>query len=116
MICRHNLWDFPKGKVENGESYAAAAIREVQEETGITELQLRTALPSTFHTYVLNEKPVLKETHWFAMTSACTRLIPQTAEDITRAKWIPLEQVDNLLQHSYLSLLDLWHNVWQHYA
>ena len=31
-------WDFPKGNVENGESLYQAAIREVKEETGITDL------------------------------------------------------------------------------
>ena len=35
MIYRLDKWDFPKGKVEAGEQYAEAAIREVEEETGL---------------------------------------------------------------------------------
>lgn len=34
-------WDFPKGRVEPGESPLDAAIREVEEETGLTTLQFR---------------------------------------------------------------------------
>jgi bis(5'-nucleosidyl)-tetraphosphatase len=33
-------WEFPKGHVEKGEGDAAAAIRELREETGITDVQL----------------------------------------------------------------------------
>jgi 8-oxo-dGTP pyrophosphatase MutT (NUDIX family) len=31
----HHGWDFPKGHVESGEAVEAAALREVQEETGV---------------------------------------------------------------------------------
>ena len=41
LLRAFNYWDFPKGVVELGEKPLAAAIREVQEETGITELQFR---------------------------------------------------------------------------
>lgn len=34
-------WDFPKGMVEPGEEPREAALREVEEETGLTELALR---------------------------------------------------------------------------
>jgi 8-oxo-dGTP diphosphatase len=32
---RYNDWSFPKGKLDAGEEHAAAAVREVGEETGI---------------------------------------------------------------------------------
>ena len=51
MIYRLDKWDFPKGKVEAGEQYAEAAIREVEEETGLKDITLGEPLPSTFHTY-----------------------------------------------------------------
>lgn len=34
-------WDFPKGLVEPGEEPRAAALREAEEETGLTDLDLR---------------------------------------------------------------------------
>lgn len=39
LLRAYNYWDFPKGGVEAGESSLQAAIREVQEETGITDLE-----------------------------------------------------------------------------
>ncbi|HCK23099.1 MAG TPA: hypothetical protein DHW15_13365, partial [Bacteroidetes bacterium] len=35
MIYRHSMWDLPKGKLDAGEQPKAAAVREVEEETGI---------------------------------------------------------------------------------
>jgi len=32
-------WDFPKGNIEAGESEKQAAIREIREETGITDIE-----------------------------------------------------------------------------
>jgi 8-oxo-dGTP pyrophosphatase MutT (NUDIX family) len=39
LLRAFNHWDFPKGMVEAGEEPLAAAIREVQEETLITDLE-----------------------------------------------------------------------------
>jgi len=38
MLRAYRNWDFPKGLVENGEDPLTAAIREVGEETGISDL------------------------------------------------------------------------------
>ena len=41
FIYRLGKWDLPKGKVEKGESIAETAVREVEEETGATNLKLK---------------------------------------------------------------------------
>jgi bis(5'-nucleosidyl)-tetraphosphatase len=41
ILRAFNYWDFPKGVVERGEDPIAAAIREVEEETGLTGLSFR---------------------------------------------------------------------------
>lgn len=108
MIYRLEKWDFPKGKVEAGESIEEAAVREVQEETGLQEITLGKALPSTFHTYELHGEPILKETHWYAMHASRQALTPQTIEDISQAVWVPRRQVSKNLENSYPSLKALW--------
>ena len=41
MLRAYRNWDFPKGLVEGGEEPLAAALREVTEETGLTDLKFR---------------------------------------------------------------------------
>ncbi|MFO1371757.1 MAG: NUDIX domain-containing protein [Candidatus Competibacteraceae bacterium] len=41
LLRAYNYWDFPKGMVEPDELPLAAAIREVEEETTLTELRFR---------------------------------------------------------------------------
>ncbi len=38
LLRAYNYWDFPKGMVEQGETPLEAAIREVEEETTLTQL------------------------------------------------------------------------------
>ncbi|MBI5451557.1 MAG: NUDIX domain-containing protein [Gammaproteobacteria bacterium] len=41
VLRAHGHWDFPKGRLEPGETPLAAAIREVTEETTLTGLDFR---------------------------------------------------------------------------
>ena len=51
FIFRRGSWDLPKGKIDPGEDAPAAALREVEEETGVSDLTLGEALPTTYHSY-----------------------------------------------------------------
>ena len=108
MIFRYGCWDFPKGKVEEGEDWETAALREVEEETGLHGITLAEPLPNTYHTYLLHGTPILKITHWYAMHAPQQSLTPQTEEDISQAVWVPREEVAERLRDSYLSLKELW--------
>lgn len=109
MILRRGKWDFAKGKVEENEELAAAALREVQEETGIVAEIVHTKSFSTFHCYDTYGENMLKETFWFEMFAPSDQsLQPQTSEDIEKVVWIPETEVAELLKDSYGTLLDLW--------
>lgn len=92
MIYRLGFWDLPKGKIEAGEEPEEAAVREVQEETGLQEIELGEAMRTTYHTYRHEKKGrILKPTYWFKMRTAETALTPQTEEHIERAEWVDIK-------------------------
>lgn len=95
-IFRRDFWDLPKGKIDPGESKEEAAVREVQEETGIQDVTLGEYITTTHHTYrTKSKKRVLKRTYWYRMTTTDMDLTPQTEEDIEQAVWI---HIADLLQ------------------
>lgn len=103
LLCINRLgrWDLPKGKVEDGETMDIAALREVEEETGLQHITLGPLLIKTFHTYPLKGKQVFKETHWYAMTAPEQPLTAQAEEDITQALWITPAELPQILADTY---------------
>lgn len=88
MIFRRDSWDLPKGKIDPGESKEEAAVREVEEETGLTQIKLGPLLGETYHTYrTKSGKRILKRTYWFRMNAPKQPLVPQAEEDIEEAIW-----------------------------
>ena len=109
FIYRHGKWDLPKGKPEKGESLEVTAIREVEEETGVSDLQIISKLPSTWHIYkIKNQNFALKRSYWFQMTAKKWKEISiQTEEDITDAEWIKMPVPSLILDNAFLSIREL---------
>lgn len=109
FIYRRGKWDLAKGKVDKGESFAQAAVREVSEETGLSGIELQRPLMSTYHTYPLKGKTVLKKTYWFEMEYSGNDLpVPQTEEDIEEVKWFGPEELFIPFQNTYPLVKDLF--------
>ena len=107
-IHRLGKWDLPKGKVEDGETIKEAAVREVEEECGISNLKLSDEIESTYHTYWMNNKWMLKRSYWFKMDYFDNEdLVPQTEEDIEKACWIPSKQLEEFKSNTYASILEV---------
>ncbi len=108
FIYRLDKWDLPKGKMEKGEKPDECALREVEEETGVTNLKLKKKTGETYHTYDDYGKHILKVTHWYYMTcSAAQKLVPQTEEDITAIKWVPTREIKEPIANTYPSIKDI---------
>lgn len=105
MIFKYNKWDFPKGKVDTGETIHEAAVREVTEETGIRHPVITGKLPVVYHMYLSEQGWILKKTYWFRMNvSGVNRPIPETQEGIQQARWLAQEDVKDIYDKTYLSL------------
>ncbi|MFW5947392.1 MAG: NUDIX hydrolase [Gemmatimonadota bacterium] len=85
-------WGLPKGHMERGESPEQTALREVEEETGLDDLELREPLGTI--DWFFREGPDLihKYCHFFLMETRMTRTEPQVDEGITACIWLPLDE------------------------
>ena len=105
FIYRNEKWDLPKGKVDKGESIERAAIREVEEETGVTNLTIDNFMRTTYHIFKRNGEYTLKVVHWFAMsTSFKGELKGQIEEGIMKVKWKGPKKAKKALEKSYFNI------------
>ena len=107
-IVRKGIPDLPKGHVEQGETPEEAALREVEEETGIGNLKIVKALPTTWHCYLEHEEWALKPTYWYLMsTTEDIQPKPQTEEGITEIKLIGNEEIEDFLKNTFRSISEI---------
>lgn len=112
LILRNNRWDLPKGKVETGETLLQAALREVEEETGIKNQPLgHSAIQplKTYHIFNLYGGWHLKQTTWFPMAVVDSTAVgnPQQEEGITAVEWVTPDEWHRRLEGSYGTLRTL---------
>ena len=105
-------WGMPKGTVDEGELPSFAALRELEEECGISDLSIIRFLKYTYHTYSIDEKKILKITSWYLMSSKYEKkLIPQLSEGITHVEWVRPENINTKLENSFNNIIDLFNDI-----
>lgn len=110
MIRRGDKWDLPKGHQEAGEDISVTAVREVEEETGVSGLELKDLICVTDHCYLRNGIWHLKHTWWYDMRySVPEELVPQTEEDISKAAWVARSSLPPYLKNTYPSIREVFH-------
>ena len=108
LIYRLGKWDLPKGKVESGEKMKEAALREVEEECGVKIDYLGKKIATTYHTYQMKGKLVLKQTKWYEMgINNSPVLTPQLEEDISAAEWVRKKELKKIKENTYPLINDV---------
>ncbi len=105
FIFRNKKWDLPKGRINKNEEVQKAAIREVEEETGVENLSITKSLNTTYHIFKRNRKYRLKKTFWYLMeTNYSGELTPETKEGIEKAVWIDKKIIVSLKSEMYKNI------------
>jgi 8-oxo-dGTP pyrophosphatase MutT (NUDIX family) len=92
-------WGFPKGHLEVDEPPELAALREVQEETGLDDLALRGEIDTIDWFFRFRGRLIHKVCHFYLMESAAADTSPQREEGITACRWATM--ADALQSISY---------------
>lgn len=112
FIFRNGKWDLPKGGIEKNEEIEDTAIREVEEETGVSGLKITEKLQKTYHIFKRNGRYKLKITYWYKMKTNFSG-IPQPQEDegIEKVAWLKPEEIPQALENSYENIKLLFEEV-----
>ena len=89
---QENAWCLPKGHIEAGEDASAAALREVQEETGLVG-QIVAPLGEIAYTFRMpKDRRAHDKTVAFFLMRATGGSIGPADQEALEARWIPFEQ------------------------
>lgn len=100
-------WTIPKGHVESGETLEQTALREMQEEAGLTKLKIVDRLDKVHFFYRRDGKLIFMTTYIFLMEALDPDepLVLEDTEWVSDLKWFPADQARALIEYKGTKLL-----------
>ena len=92
---RYDDWSLPKGKLDPGETFEEAALREVEEETGLRCEIGRLVGETTYR----DRKDRLKLVRFWAMRAGDGEFDPD--DEVDDLRWVPLGEAGPLLSYDF---------------
>ena len=91
---RYDDWTLPKGKLDRGESFEDAALREVEEETGL-RCRLVRELPSSEYLDPKGRSKLVR--YWLMEVEHDPGFVPN--DEVDELRWVPVEEAPALLTY-----------------
>ena len=91
---RYDDWTLPKGKLDRVESFEDAALREVEEETGL-RCRLVRELPSSEYFDPKGRSKVVR--YWLMEVDHDPGFVPN--DEVDKLRWVPVEEAPALLTY-----------------
>ncbi|HKA85295.1 MAG TPA: NUDIX hydrolase [Acidimicrobiales bacterium] len=93
---RYDDWSFPKGKLNRGEAYRRAALREVREETGLV-CEPGDELPSTVYTDGKGRTKLVR--YWMMRVVGVQPWAPNS--EVDERRWVPIDEAGGMLTYAH---------------
>ena len=101
---RYDDWSLPKGKLDPGETWEEAALREVLEETGV-RAQLRDELPSVHYTDGRGRPKTVR--YWVMEPEEVPAFAPN--DEVDELRWVAPQEATRLLSYAHdRELVSAW--------
>jgi 8-oxo-dGTP diphosphatase len=98
-------WTFPKGLVEKDEEPNQAALREIQEETGLKLLKIIHNLGKVEYFYRWRRGLIHKTVYYYLIEAPGNETVhPQSEEDIKDVQWFRPKEAQELIGYKQNSL------------
>jgi 8-oxo-dGTP pyrophosphatase MutT (NUDIX family) len=92
---RYDDWSLPKGKLRPGEEWERAALREIEEETGIQSELGEELSPAHYR----DRKGRRKRVRWWLMRPLGGEFTPN--DEVDELRWLPLGEAAELLDYDH---------------
>ena len=92
---KYQDWSYPKGKLDPGETHEDAALREVEEETGL-RCRLGDELPEVRYTDPMGRPKIVR---YWTMRPLDGEFRP--TKEVDELRWVPLEEAASHLSYDH---------------
>jgi len=98
ILDAYDKWTFPKGHIDSGEKEELAALREIKEETGLSNLKAKGYLGETeVKVHKPNEKPFRKLIKYYLVATTDKELKVPDTNELRDVKWYTAEEALSIL-------------------
>lgn len=92
------VWTFPKGHIEEGETKELAAIREVEEETGI-KAKIKDFIGDFTYYFKDRDGTVVKKTVYWYLMEPRDSVEPKISDEIVDVKWVDFKEAEQMVSY-----------------